>query len=318
MSGRELRGAVLIAAFVVVSSVVAGVAWAAEPVQLATIGPRTVKGVNHVIIKGFAGTIFVERHLRKDVDVTIVGERSELVKLRITNAKKQLIIERKTPIGYDEMFHGWFDWMEPVEKKLEELPTLTLLVPEGLSVHMHDVLARATVDDINAHVSVSAHYLEGSFGNLSEADVELLGAGDVVFGDVKGTFDLGIYGDGKVRLGSAGPTKVKIAGSGDVRAGEINGPLSVSVSGSGDVRTYSVNGATSLAVDGKGDIRIDRGRAAPFKLSINGRGSVRFKGLAVNPAIKVHGRGNVTLGLYEGKLNTSGIDEVKVIGKAEE
>lgn len=318
MSGRKSRGAILIAAMLAMVGAAVGAAWAAQPLQLATIGPRTVRGANHVIIKGFAGTIFVERHLRKEVDVTIVGERSELVKLRIAKAKKQLIIERKKPVGYDEMFHGWFDWMEPADKKFEKLPTLTLLVPEGLSIHMHDVFARATVDDINAHILVSAHYLEGSFGNLAEADVELLGAGDLVFGNVKGKFDLGIYGDGKVRLGSAGPTKVKIAGSGDVRAGEIDGPLSVSVSGSGDVRTYSVNGAATLAVDGKGDIRIDRGRAAPFKLSINGRGSVKFKGLAVNPAIKVNGRGNVTLGLYEGKLNTTGIDEVKVIGKAEE
>lgn len=317
MSGRELRGAVLIAVFVAIGSMAAGAAWAARPLQLATIGPKTVRA-NHIVIEGFAGTLFVERHLRRDIDVTIVGEQSELEKIKITNAKNRLVIARKKPVGFDELFQGWFDWMVPVDKKLEKLPTLTLLVPEGVSIHMHDVFARATVDDINSHLEVSAHYLEGIFGNVTKANVKLEGAGDLVFGDVKGAFDLGIYGDGDVRLGSAGPTSIKIAGSGTVRAGEIDGPLSVSVSGSGNVRAHSIRGAASLAVDGEGDIRIDRGRASPFKLSINGRGSVKFKGLAVNPVIKVHGRGNVTLGLYEGKLDTVGIDEVKLIGKAEE
>ncbi len=40
--------------------------------------------------------------------------------------------------------------------------------------------------------------------------------------------------------------------------------------------------------------------------------------MAIDPDIEVHGRGEVTIGLYEGKLNVAGIDQVEVIGTAEE
>lgn len=289
----------------------------AKPLELATIGPQTFKA-RTLIVKDFAGTLTIDTHNKRGLDLTVVGDQAELEKIKVVNGRGRLLVQRKEPRETEDGWGRWFDWIRSEDKKFAKLPALTVLVPAGTSIDLRNIHARISVGDTNGPVKISGRYVSGVVGEVSTASIELLGDGDVTVTRVKGKFDLRIFGSGRVAAGKVGPSSVKIAGSGDVTTGEVDGSLSVSISGSGDVRSESVKGAASLAMDGDGDIRIGRGRAAPFKVAINGKGDVRFPGLAVDPDIKVHGRGDVTIGLYEGKLNVAGINQVEVIGAAEE
>lgn len=292
-------------------------ALSAKPLELGTIGPQTFKA-RRLIIEDFAGTLTIDTYGKNGLDLTIVGDKAELEKIKVVNGRGRLRIMRKEPREKDDSWGRWFDWMRSEDKKFAKLPSLTVRVPEGTPVELRNVYARVAVGDTVGPIRISGRYVDGYVGNVSKANIELLGDGDLGIGKVDGEFDLKIYGSGKVEAGAVGPSSVKIAGSGDVTTGDVNGSLSVSISGKGDVRSGKVKGAATLAMDGDGDIRIGGGRAAPFKVAINGDGDVYFPGMAVDPDIKVHGRGDVTIGLYEGKLKTAGVDQVEVIGSVED
>lgn len=289
----------------------------AKPLEFATIGPQKFKA-SKLIIEDFAGTLTIDTHKERGLDLTIVGDQEQLEKIKVVNGKGRLLVRRKEPPGAESRWGRWFEWMRSTEKKFAKMPALTVLVPRGTPVELHNVYARISVGDTAGPVAISGPYIDGVIGEVLAARIELLGDGNLALTQVNGAFNLSIFGSGRVVAGAVGPSSVKIAGSGEVKTGDVDGPLSVSISGSGNVRTESVKGATSLSMDGDGNVRIDRGRAAPFKVAINGKGGVHFPGLAVNPDIRVHGRGDVTIGLYEGKLNFTGLDQVEVIGTAVE
>lgn len=102
---------------------------------------------------------------------------------------------------------------------------------------------------------------------------------------------LTVSGSGNISLaGSAQSVEVNVAGSGDVKAPDLNAETAkVRVAGSGDVRLGAI-GQLTASVAGSGDVRV--GQTEQIDVSIAGSGDVHYQG---SPTIKqsIKGSGSV-------------------------
>lgn len=189
-----------------------------------------------------------------------------------------------------------------------------ITVPKGADLTVDGLYGEAEVGDIGGRLKLSATALDGRIGNVSEADLELNGSGDLGVGNIDGKLGLVISGSGSVETGNADSADIGIAGSGDVSIKEIRHGLSAKIAGSGDINVDGVNGPVSAELAGSGDVSIDHGRATPLKVEIIGSGDFDFGGEAVDPDISVMGSGGVHLASYSGRLQSHGTANL-TIGK---
>ena len=206
----------------------------------------------------------------------------------------------------------WFDYSHVNDKNNFRI---TLNVPHGTAITAKHVVGDLFVGDLDGKVWIETASGDVKIGRVSEATLRAVGSGDIQIGAVNGPLDLDVAGSGDVKVASAASAKVSIAGSGDTMLGAIGGPLKADIAGSGDLLVGSVAGPVVLSMAGSGDTRINGGRANPLKVSIVGSGDLSFAGEAVDPQISAIGSGDVWLKSYSGKLNTSGMADVRVGGK---
>jgi hypothetical protein len=85
------------------------------------------------------------------------------------------------------------------------------------------------------------------------------GSGGITATSVGGPFNVRIAGSGDVKAGGGQVTDLKadVAGSGDVRFGGVAKSLTASVAGSGDVTVAVVTGPVSKRVFGPGEVTVE-------------------------------------------------------------
>ncbi|MEM9170679.1 MAG: DUF2807 domain-containing protein [Pseudomonadota bacterium] len=241
---------------------------------------------------------------------------------------------------------------EKFEAFLKDYPRLAITLPRGADLSIEDVIGQALGDDGIGAFSLEGGYVEGAFGDVKSADVEINHAGELALGVIDGTAlvrikgsgdfsaefakkaDLSVAGSGDIALGPiAGDASINISGSGDIDVGDVTGVLSVSIggsgdvsienaakgaslsiAGSGDVSLASVNGPTNVNIAGSGDIDIDDGIAEDLSVSIAGAGDFAHGGASTNLNASILGGGSVSVRENKGALVTSGQGGEVIVG----
>jgi hypothetical protein len=151
----------------------------------------------------------------------------------------------------------------------------------------------------------------GSVGRAGSVDLGNAGCGDWTVANVDGLLKLSEAGSGDVKAGTAGSTRVSIAGSGDVDTQGVSGNAEVSIAGSGDVKIAWVTGNLAAKIAGSGDVVVNGGTAKSVSASIAGSGDVKFNGDAGAVSAKIAGSGDVRL------LRVSGPIAKSVVGSGD-
>jgi hypothetical protein len=133
----------------------------------------------------------------------------------------------------------------------------------------------------------------GSIGRSESLDLSQAGCGDWIAANVAGPLRLSLAGSGDVRVGASRSARVRLTGSGDIAAGPVAGSLDAEVGGSGDVTAARVDGDLKVEVAGSGDVSVASGRAAAMKVSIAGSGDVSFGGTAESLKARITGSGEI-------------------------
>jgi hypothetical protein len=179
-------------------------------------------------------------------------------------------------------------------------------VPRGAAVDVEAVAGNVTIGDTMGTLRFSVEgYTESTIGNVSEANVEMAGAGRLTIANVTGNATIETAGSGNIRIGNARFVKAEIAGSGSIAVGNVAG-IDVDIAGSGDFNAADVHGRVSASIAGSGSVTIASGEADPFRVEIMGSGNVSFGGTAVNPHLEAMGSGSVRIHAYRGNLHNEG------------
>ena len=199
-----------------------------------------------------------------------------------------------------------------IDGDAQDFAHFKIVVPRGADLTIDGVVGEAEIGDVGGRLKLNAGALDGRIGNVSTADLQLSGSGDLGLGDVASKLDLNISGSGSLDAGNVDSADIEIAGSGDVSLKDIRHGLSAKIAGSGDIGVASVNGPVTAEIAGSGDISISRGRADPLKVSIVGSGDFDFGGEAVNPDVSIYGSGGVRIGSYSGRLQSHGTGDLEI------
>lgn len=164
-------------------------------------------------------------------------------------------------------------------------------------------------------VKVKAHgAVFGAVGRSARLELDNAGCGDWTVGDVTGPAVVRLAGSGDVRAGSVGSAEVRISGSGDATLGQIRNGLTSAIAGSGDLTAASVSGPVDVRVAGAGDVIAKGGQATVMKAAIAGSGDVRFGGSAQSLDARIAGSGDISVGKVSGAVSkrVAGSGEVRV------
>ncbi len=166
---------------------------------------------------------------------------------------------------------------------------------------------------IDARVS-AGEAVFGAIGRARSVDLDSHGCGDWTVGDVAGPMRLNVAGSGDVRTGALGSAQMHASGSGDIATQAIRGGLLASVSGSSDITAVAVSGPLDVHVGGSGDVRIPAGRVTTMNVAISGSGDVRFGGVAGSLNADVAGSGDVSVGAVTGPVvkRVAGSGDVRI------
>ena len=124
----------------------------------------------------------------------------------------------------------------------------------------------------------------------------IAGSGGISVDKVAGDFEGDVAGSGDMRLGQVegGKVKFSVAGSGDVRAAGKADSIDISIAGSGDIDTAGLATRTAdVSIAGSGNVTANASESA--KVSIMGSGDVEVTGGAKCSVSKM-GSGNVRCG----------------------
>ena len=164
---------------------------------------------------------------------------------------------------------------------------------------------------LNANLSGSGDITAASAGS---ADIEKRGSGDVILGPIARTLNLQMRGSGDIDVHSAATADIGKRGSGDVRFGTVRGELVYQSAGVGDVDISFVDGPVTIDTTSSGKIYIHAGNADPLRVSLAEYGDFTLDGVAVDPELTVTGASIVKLQEYVGEFTASGAGDIRVAG----
>jgi hypothetical protein len=143
----------------------------------------------------------------------------------------------------------------------------------------------------------------GTVGRSDSTELDNAGCGDWTLANTAGPTTVRVAGSGDVRAGSAGSADVRISGSSDIYFGEIHNGLNSATSGSGDLHAGQVNGPMHVRISGSGDVITGGGQVTDMSVSVAGSGDVRFPGVAQSLEASVAGSGDVVVGHVTGNVS---------------
>lgn len=145
----------------------------------------------------------------------------------------------------------------------------------------------------------------GVIGRARSVTLGAAGCGDWTVANVQQRLAVNLAGSGDARTGSAATAKLRVAGSGDIAAGDVRGRLEADVAGAGNVRVRSVQGPLDVRMAGSGDVVVGGGRASAMTVSMAGSGNVVFGGVADSLNARIAGSGDVRVRQVRGPVKRS-------------
>jgi hypothetical protein len=143
----------------------------------------------------------------------------------------------------------------------------------------------------------------GAVGRSDSLDLANKGCGDWTIANVKGHMRLSEAGSGDARAGAADSADIMVAGSSDVALREIRAGLVAVSTGSGGITATSVGGPFNVRIAGSGDVKAGGGQVTDLKADVAGSGDVRFGGVAKSLTASVAGSGDVTVAVVTGPVS---------------
>lgn len=162
---------------------------------------------------------------------------------------------------------------------------------------------RLAVDDVGERLAInSAGSASIHGGQAGRADLRLAGSGDISLGRVQGDLAASVSGSGDLIADSARSAAVDVSGSGDVRVGAVREGLRTSIQGSGDVSAAVADGPVEARIIGSGDIRVRQGRATRLRAEIIGSGDIFYGGEAEALQAFIAGSGDIRVRKVDGTV----------------
>jgi len=229
-------------------------------------------------------------------------------------------------------------------KGMEDLPLLTITMPETTKLILHDSViftdgapnldaadialsfcGKVTLGDIENRLALDSRgSADITVGDTGQIVANLKGSGDLTGGDSSDvlieshgsadvelenltSFEMSIHGSGDAYVGDVdGDADIKSHGSGDTTLGTIDGSLSYAGNGSGDLEVSSVKGARlELSSHGSGDIEIDGGRVDNLIATGRGSADIEFSGEAKTARLKTSGSGSIYVDRVTGDIESN-------------
>jgi hypothetical protein len=267
-------------------------------------------------VENLVGTLTIDVKDSGPMTVEVSGSHARLDDLKVAADGSRLDID-----GQDaDNSHAVWDWknwfnFSDVETRNTDNLYVRVSVPRGSEVRVEDLVGNATIGDTRGVLHFGAAATTAQIGRVSEAHIDLGGAGKVNIAQVDGPLHLDVGGSGKINVGPTQSVDADIAGSGDASFGPIAGGMKIDIAGSGDISAPRVNGPVHVEIAGSGSVKIADGVADPLHVEIMGAGNFVFGGLAVDPHVEAVGSGTVKLKSYKGKLNSEGMANVQIGGQ---
>ncbi len=293
-----------------------------------------------VIVDDFIGTLNVEVRSGGTVTVTMTGPEDKLADIAVRLEGETLVVKRG--MGSTKVMER-FD--------AARYPVVNIRMPSGMPLTIDDMDGQAAIGDLNAPLTIFAASLDATIGNVTSADIDRLGSGDISLGHITGALNADLSGSGDIAAASAGAVNIQkrgsgnvdlgpIArefvlnmrgsgdidvhsaatadiqkrGSGDVRFGTVRGELLYRSAGIGDVDISLVDGPVTIDTTSSGKIYIHAGSANPLRVSLAEYGDFTLDGLAVDPELNVVGASIVKLQAYVGEFKATGKGDIRVAG----
>lgn len=308
--------------------------------------------IDTITITDFIGTVRVET-TRGDVRLSRVSGADADYPVYVETTGGVLTV-RSDEDPDDTNWQRKVNWRKHHENAfeifLEDYPTLTVTMPAGTGLVFDSAVVSLAADDTRGPLSVDDGHVDGEIGDISMADINIHGSGDLKTGAIAGALDLDIHGSGDFIAASAstmaanihgsgdikigdiageahtrihgsgditiadvgGAFSASIHGSGDIDAGRVNGGADLSIQGSGDITLARIAGESSASVMGSGDIDIEDGRAEDLRVRLAGSGGFEFGGVAVNPDIRADNSSDVYIRAHEGTVRVRGDGDVRI------
>ena len=317
----------------------AGMLVLAGAAEAATTGPLTFEAAS-VVVDDFVGTLNVEVVDDLKVTLSITGTEDKIADVAVRLDGSSLILIRGMgPTGLQRGLD------------LGAYPVIDLQVPSGTPLTIDDMDGKATIGDLNAPFRIYAASLDATIGDVTTADIDRFGSGDlaignvagaltatlsgsgditvasaatvditkrgsgdVILGSISGTATAQLRGSGDIQIAAARAVDIKKRGSGDVELGVIGGQFNYESAGIGDVDVASVDGPVTINATSSGKIHIRGGSADPLRLSLAEYSDFTFDGVAVDPDISVSGASIIKLQEYVGDFQASGTGDIRVAG----
>jgi len=142
----------------------------------------------------------------------------------------------------------------------------------------------------------------GAIGPGDSVDLTNGGCGDWNVADQTGPLRVRLSGSGDVRAGSVGLADLVVSGSSDVRLRTVRNGLYAVISGSGDVTADAVDGPLRARIGGSGDVRVRGGAVTDMDVTVSGSGDVKLGGVAQTLTAQVSGSGDVSAARVTGAV----------------
>ena len=257
----------------------------------------THQSIRELDVENFIGTVKVETTSGGGVSLERIDGKDSSYPVHVTTRDGVLVIssdEDPDDIRWQDDVN-WRKYHDDAFRVfLEDYPTLTLRVPVGTALDFDSAVIMLSVGDTRGALSISEGHVVGVVGDLATADISIHGSGDLKAGDIEGEFRTAIYGSGDLTAKSAGALKAKIHGSGDISIGDIGGAASLDIHGSGDIMLGRVDGALDLSIKGSGDVEtgdVEEGAV----ISIHGSGDVALASLRGKAGAEINGSGDIEI-----------------------
>ncbi len=257
----------------------------------------THQSVKEIDVENFIGTVKIETVSGGGVSLERIEGKDADYPVHVTTRDGVLMISSDEDPD-DIRWQDDVNWRKHHEDAfrifLEDYPTLTLRIPVGIALDFDSAVIMLSADDTRGALSVREGHIIGAVGDLASADITIHGSGDLKAGDIEGDFKTAIYGSGDLTAKSAGTLNAKIHGSGDIVIGDIGGPASLDIHGSGDITLGRVDGALDLSIQGSGDVEADDVEDGAM-ISIHGSGDVALASLRGRGGAEINGSGDIEI-----------------------
>ncbi|HXM00183.1 MAG TPA: DUF2807 domain-containing protein [Rhizomicrobium sp.] len=266
-------------------------------------------------VEDIVGTLTVDVKDSGPMTLEVSGPHGRVDDIKVSTDGNYLVVNGENNDNHDVWdWKNWFNFSDEDSRHAGNL-FVRVSVPRGAEVRVGGLVGNATIGDTHGSLHFDAAATTAQIGQVSDAHIELGGAGKVNIAGVDGPLNLDVGGSGKITVGATKGVDADIAGSGDVTLGPIAGGLKLDIAGSGDVVAPRVNGPVHIEIAGSGSVKIADGVADPLHVEIMGAGNFVFGGMAVDPHVEAVGSGTVKLKSYKGKLDSEGMANVQIGGE---